>query len=40
MSAKQTYDKKDPRFPWTARQRRRLTGSRKQRKVTRHDKKR
>ncbi|HKW15637.1 MAG TPA: hypothetical protein VJS69_14210 [Candidatus Krumholzibacteria bacterium] len=39
MSAKQTEDKKDPRFPWTARQRRRMKGMRKSRKVTRHERK-
>jgi hypothetical protein len=37
MSAKQDSDKKDPRYPWTARQRRAKLGARKSRKVVRHD---
>lgn len=37
MSAKRDSDKKDPRYPWTARQRRSKLGGRKTRKVLRHD---
>jgi len=36
MSAKRDEDKKDPRFPWTARQRRQKTGGRQARKKARN----
>jgi hypothetical protein len=36
MSQKAQDDKKRDEFPWTARQRRRLKGGRKSRKVDRH----
>lgn len=36
MSAKRDSDKKDPRYPWTARQRRQKLGGRPARKRVRH----
>jgi hypothetical protein len=37
MSHKQAEDKEKEGFPWTARQKRRLKGNRKTRKVAAHD---
>lgn len=37
MSAKRDQDKKDPLYPWTARQRRQKISGRVARKVARHD---
>jgi hypothetical protein len=36
MSAKRDSDKKDPRYPWTARQRRQKQGNRLSRKQARN----
>ena len=37
MSQKRNDDKKDPRYPWTARQRRQKLGARQNRKRARHE---